>query len=163
MYERIKAYRRPRGNGPLWLGLLACLLIIAVVIGLIAWAYWYQMRFRAFVRDLSDSTVYAYEHDCLRAEVDGQSVQVSAEYAYAIYADISTAGPGRIDTAPDEAPAAVLDYGDGSRMEVWSVKLVNSSTDLEYGLFVRYTDREGGTYAYDTDQLPLEAVMRYLR
>ncbi len=115
-----------------------------------------------FVGDLSDSTTYAYQHDCLRAELDGQSVQVSGDELYQIYAVISNAGPGRLGWAPEEAPAALLDYGDGSYMQLWSVKLDNSSTSREYGLFLRYVDQEGRAYAYATDQLSLGEVTVYL-
>lgn len=162
MYQAVQRYRNSKGNRSLWLWLAACLLVCAVVIGVMIWGYWFQMRFRAFVSDLSDSTTYAYRNDCLRAEIDGVSVRVTGENMYQIYNAIVSAGPGRLGSAPDEAPAALLDYGDGSRMEVWSVRLVNSSTDLEYGLFLRYTGPEGSVYAYDTDQLALSAVTHCL-
>lgn len=163
MYEQVRAYHRPRwGNGPLVAGLLVCAVIFALILGLIGFAGWYQLRFRAFVGNLSDSTTYAYQHDCLRAELDGQSVQVSGDELYQIYAVISNAGPGRLGWAPEEAPAALLDYGDGSYMQLWSVKLDNSSTSREYGLFLRYVDQEGRAYAYATDQLSLGEVTVYL-
>ena len=74
-----------------------------------------------------------------------------------------SAGAGRLGKAPEEAPAAVLDYGDGSRMEFWSVKLVNPSNGREYGLFLRYTNQEGQTYAFDTDQSSLDKMRQLLR
>ena len=50
----------------------------------------------------------------------------------------------------------MLEYGDGSFLQLWSVKLVNSSTDREYGLFLRYVNQQGKSYAYDTDRISLE-------
>ena len=55
----------------------------------------------------------------------------------------------RLGAVPDEEPDVVLEYGDGSFLQLWSVKLVNSSTGREYGLFLRYVNQQGQSYAYD--------------
>ena len=57
----------------------------------------------------------------------------------------------------------MLVYGDGSRMEFWSVKLKNPSNGREYGLFLRYTNQEGQIYAFDTDQSSLDKMRQLLR
>lgn len=163
LYEQVKGGRKPKGNQLLWMILAVCLVLLGIAIALILWSCRYQLRYRAFVSDLSNSTVYASKNHCLRAESDGQTVRLSTENAYKVYVEIVSAGPGRLGKAPGEEPAAVLDYGDGSRVEFWSVKLVNSSTDREYGLFLRYTSQEGKTYAYDTDRVSLEKMAQYLR
>lgn len=163
MYQKMKAYRRSKGNTPLVLAGLCCLVIVTAVIGLIVWAGLFRLRYWDFVEDLSNSTVYACDQDCLRADIEGQAVRVTGDHAYMVYNLISGAGPGRVQKQlPDEEPAAVLDYGDGSRMRLWSVKLVNPSNDREYGLFLEYVNREGKRYAFDTDQLSLDSVTRYL-
>ena len=159
----MKSDRRPGKDPALWLLITVCVLVFGLVITPILWSCRFQLRYRDFISDLSNSTVYAYEHNGLRAEFDGQEVRISAENIYKVYAEIVNAGPGRLGKAPGEAPAAVLDYGDGSRMEFWSVKLVNPSNSREYGLFLCYTSREGETYAYDTDHSSLEKMMQYLR
>ena len=64
--------------------------------------------------------------------------------------------------APEEMPYAVIDYGDGSTLEIWKVELVNPSNDWTEGPFFRYTDAKGKSYGYDTDQLRWESVVRLL-
>ena len=59
-------------------------------------------------------------------------------------------------------PYAVIDYGDGSTLEIWKVELVNPSNDWTEGPFFRYTDAKGTSYGYDTDQLRWESVVRLL-
>ena len=64
--------------------------------------------------------------------------------------------------APEEMPYAVIDYGDGSTLEIWKVELVNPSNDWTEGPFFRYTDAKRKSYGYDTDQLRWESVVRLL-
>lgn len=47
-------------------------------------------------------------------------------------------------------------------MKLWNVKLVNSSTDREYGPFILYTNQEGEDYAYDTDQISTDRLFLLL-
>ena len=161
MYENVRRTKGPglyrlRGNLFLTGGILACVAVAVLVIGLVVYAGWYQLRFRSFLRDLSDSTTFAYENDCLYAEMDDREALISGDNVYIIYRLITNAGPGRLGAVPDEEPDVVLEYGDGSFLQLWSVTLVNSSTDREYGLFLRYVNQQGKSYAYDTDRIFLE-------
>lgn len=163
MYQQLRSQPGHRKDRGLWLALAICLLVLLLAAAPILWSGWYQLRYRDFISDLSNSTVYAYEHEGLVAELDGEPVRILPETVYTIYGEIISAGPGRLGKAPEEAPAAVLDYGDGSRMEFWSVKLKNPSNGREYGLFLRYTNQGGQTYAFDTDQSSLDKMRLLMR
>lgn len=162
MYELIsKRKEKKLMEWPLAAGIGVSFLVIAIIVSLIIWSGWYQRRYWRFVSDFSESTVYAYENDSLQADVNGVKIKMYRDNAYALYTVITDNGPGKLGTAPQEHPAAVLHFGDGSSLELWSVELVNSSTDREYGLFLRYTDVTGKRYSYDTDQISLEKVLKY--
>ena len=163
MYQQLRSQPGHRKDRGLWLALAICLLVLLLAAAPIPWSCWHQLRYRDFISDLSNSTVYAYEHEGLVAELDGEPVRILPETVYTIYGEIISAGPGRLGKAPEEAPAAVLDYGDGSRMEFWSVKLKTPSNGREYGLFLRYTNQGGQTYAFDTDQSSLDKMRLLMR
>ena len=76
------------------------------------------------------------------------------------YIFIDAAGAGRTAAAPEEMPYAVIDYGDGSTLEICKVELVNPSNDWTEGLF-RHTDAKRTSH-YDTGPAPLESVVRLL-
>lgn len=162
MYARVQTNRRSKRDIGLWVALAACVLVLLLCIAPMVWGCWYQLRFRAFVSELSDCTVYAYENDCLSLETGGQTLLLDGEEGYNLYRRLCDAGPGRLGSVPQEAPAAVVDYGNGAAMELWSVKLVNSGTNREYGLFLCYTSPAGEQFAYDTDQLTAESVIQRL-
>lgn len=107
MYENVRRTKGPglyrlRGNLFLTGGILACVAVAVLVIGLVVYAGWYQLRFRSFLRDLSDSTTFAYENDCLYAEMDDREALISGDNVYIIYRLITNAGPGRLGAVPDE-------------------------------------------------------------
>lgn len=158
MYEKVRKEQKPRSSLPLVFWTAVCLVILGSIIGLIGWAGGYVVGFRNFVGDLSNSTHYAYENQSLILRMDGEEYPILPENIYPIYTRISTAGSGRLGEPPAEAPAAVLTYGDGSYMELWTVKLVNPSNGREYGLLINYVNQNGDTYCYDTDKLTLSSL-----
>lgn len=165
MYEVInkKEKKKKSAEWPLIAGLGACFLVILIVVLSIIWSGWYQRRYWRFVGDLSESITYAYENDCLQVNMDDRKIRMSGDNAYKLYDIITSCGPGKVGTAPKEEAVVTLDFGDGSLLNMWSVKLVNSSTDRIYGVFVQYIDAEGRVYSYDTDQISVEKVLQYCR
>lgn len=155
MYEKIRYTNRIKGNGPLYIWVLVCLLVFALVFGVIGWAVMNTLNFRAFVSDFSNSTTYAYRNHCLTAVTGEGEYPVTEDNLYVIYTRITNAGAGRVSDPPSQPPEAVLHYGDGSYMELWTVELVNPSNSRKYGLFISYVNPDGERYSYDTDQLEL--------
>lgn len=67
MYENVRrsADRPIRRNRPLAIALAACIALTAALVALIWWACRYQVTYRNYLSDLSNSTVYAYDSDQL--------------------------------------------------------------------------------------------------
>lgn len=145
-----------RLTGPIAL----CCALFLLFGGLTYWACHYQFRFHAFISDLTDSTRDARSTETFRVTVNGSETDVSIDDLSDLLYLIDKAGAGRTAAAPEEMPYAVIDYGDGSTLEIWKVELVNPSNDWTEGPFFRYTDAKGKSYGYDTDQLRWESVVR---
>ena len=145
-----------RLTGPIAL----CCALFLLFGGLTYWACHHQFRFHAFISDLTDSTRDARSTETFRVTVNGSETDVSIDDLSDLLYLIDKAGAGRTAAAPEEMPYAVIDYGDGSTLEIWKVELVNPSNDWTEGPFFRYTDAKGKSYGYDTDQLRWESVVR---
>lgn len=158
MYEKIRKETKPRKGFPMVVWIALCLVILGGIVGLIGWAGGYVVGFRYFVGDLSNSTHYAYENQSLTVQSEGEEYAILPENIYHIYTRITSAGSGRLGKAPAAPPEMVLDYGDGSYMELWMVELVNSSNGRAYGLFINYVNQKGRSYSYDTDKLTLSLL-----
>ena len=128
-----------RLTGPIAL----CCALFLLFGGLTYWACHYQFRFHAFISDLTDSTRDARSTETFRVTVNGSETDVSIDDLSDLLYLIDKAGAGRTAAAPEEMPYAVIDYGDGSMLEIWKVELVNPSNDWTEGPFFRYTDAKG--------------------
>ena len=142
-----------RLTGPIAL----CCALFLLFGGLTYWACHYQFRFHAFISDLTDSTRDARSTETFRVTVNGSETDVSIDDLSDLLYLIDKAGAGRTAAAPEEMPYAVIDYGDGSTLEIWKVELVNPSNDWTEGPFFRYTDAKGNRMA-DYGPTPLKAL-----
>lgn len=168
MYESVRAGRRARPKAGLLAAVLACVAVLAAGTSLIVYSCWYQLRFRQFLSDLSNSTVYAYRNDGLQLTVEGRTVRVEGDPVYAAFQAVADNEMGRMTGPPEREPDAVMTYGDGASLELWDVMLEGYETALPggrqtgevRGVALRYTDPEGGTYCYDTDQIDFDYLIR---
>lgn len=158
MYESVKQKKVYGRNLPLLAWLIPCLLAMALVVGLFAWGWKYHTDYRSFLTDYSNSTRYAYLHNSMQVEMDGESHNVLRENMYTIYAAITSRGSGRTRRPPKEPPEAVLTFGDGSYMELWMVEIKNATNGVTHGLLVSYVNTEGERYSYDSDRLKMQIL-----
>lgn len=158
MYESVKRRKTYGVNLPLLAWLIPCLLVMAIVVGLLIWGWKYHTDYRDFLTDYSDSTHYAYIHNSMQAQINGQSHTVLRENIYTTYAAITSRGSGRVRKPPKEAPEAVLTFGDGSYMELWMVDIKNATNGVTRGLLVSYVNPEGKRYSYDSDRLKMQIL-----
>ena len=147
-----------RLTGPIAL----CCVLFLLFGGLTYWACHHQFRFHAFISDLTDSTRDARSSETFRVTVNGSETDAEIDDLSDLLYLIDKAGAGRTGDAPVETPYAVVDYGDGTTLEIWKVELVNPSNSWTEGPFFRYTDAKEKSYSYDTDQLRWESVVRLL-
>ena len=147
-----------RLRGPI----ILCCALFLLFGGLTFWACRYQLQFKAFFSELTDSTRDARHFGAFHVTVEGAETNAEIDDLSELLALIGDAGAGRGGDAPEEAPYAVIDYGDGTTLEIWKVELVNPSNSWTEGPLFRYTGKSGRTYAYDTDRIRWSSVTRLL-
>ena len=161
LYDKVRpqANQRRHWKLPVLAGICVCILGMAAGLGI--WAVQYHKDYMDFVAKLSEGTNYAYEHNCLRAEVDGEQLRISGENAYYIYTYITVYGSGKVERrAMEEADSVLLDYGNGMSLRLWDLPKKENEKKRLYLLF---EDAAGGQYSYSTDEVSLESIkVRYL-
>ena len=117
----------------------------------------YKTRVREFHYQLNDSTIYAYEHDCLRADFpDGQSVRITGEHNYNVYQFLSCRSLGRNALFTPKGDAVTLDYGDGAVLRLWADRDAR-------GLYVRFDAPDGSRCLFHSRDMRLnDLTWRYL-
>lgn len=156
MYARVLAHRQPRRSRTLTVTGAICAVLLLTVVVMVGIALRNQLRFWNFVGNLSDGITYAYENDCLRAEVDGTQIRVSDKNMYKVYNYIVQGKAGREQRKlPQEPCGASLDFGNGATLRLWAVDAKDSSGRSK-NLLLSFQDPEGNTYSYTTSKLLLE-------
>ena len=140
--------------------LLIAAAVFAAVIALGVWACRYQLQYRACFSALTDATRHARGSGAFTVTVDGAAASADANDLSDLLRLISMAGAGRTGTAPADPPLITIDYGDGTKLDIWQVPLENPANDWTEGPFFRCTFPGGKTYGYDTDQIPMTRLTR---
>lgn len=159
VYEAIRRPKKPQRGSTLTVPALICAVLILPVLALSIWAARYQFQYHAFLNDLADSTTLARRSGNYSVRVDGEAAALDESVLSRLFAAISDAGSGRLGDPPDTEPKITVDYG-SARLDIWIVPLDNPSNEWTEGPFFRYTDRDGKTYCYDTDQLRPDKFLR---
>lgn len=152
LYDRVRR-NAPRGKRPLPLSVVLGAAVLALL--LIAAAIVHPMlqyrRYMAFISSLSEDTVYAAAHDCLRCDRPNQSpVRLTMDNAYAVYNKLLATGNGSEGGNVPESDGALLSYGNGATLELWPKTF--SGGGRRDGLMVRYTGVDGNTFVYATNR-----------
>lgn len=159
LYANVRLEHRTRRDAQIWVLSVAMGVFFAVMFASVVWFLGYHGRFSRFVGNLSASTTYAYNNDSLTATVEGRSFRVSDENMYGIFGYISMSKSGRESRNVPEGEAVVLDYGDGTVLELRDVL----AEDGRHYLFLQYTDLSGDIYSYINYKATLDTVVvRYL-
>ena len=136
--------------------ILIAAVFFLVNILLIVYLATYNHRVWDFRSDLSESTVYAYENDCLRADVDGQAIRVTGEHIYDVYQFMCVRGLGRDLLYTPRGEPVTLDYGDGALLRMWPDKEAT-------GMYIRFDAADGRRYRFHSFDMRLnDVVSRYL-
>ena len=78
-------FQKYHGTPAFYILLILTALVFFSIAALIISGIRFQFHYRAFVHALSDATVYAYENNSLRAELEEDTVRVSGDNAYDLY------------------------------------------------------------------------------
>ena len=155
---------RPRKRDP---RLLACIAIALTLVLLaffpILWAAHLQRQYRHFISGLGESVLYAKAQGSLYVRRDGRQFR-AREPASRLYLEVNAAGMGkRQSSAPDSAPDAELEFGDGCILRFWGLDVWDGyNRQWVPGVFVWYRGANGKIYMYDTDRMQWQALVRCL-
>ena len=118
-------------------------------------------RYHSFVQDLGESLMYAREHGTLEASVDGQTHKATLQQVEHIYGRISDAGMGKpLDNPPKGSASLAFAFGDGNILQLLPAKIEQSGKPAVEGLAICYQRSDGRTFAYDTDRLSYQALLK---
>lgn len=160
LYDKIRPQvNRRHWKLPMLVGICVCTLTVVMALGV--WAVKYHNDYMDFVAKLSESTNYAYKHNCLQAEIDGKLLRISGENAYHIYTYITVYGSGRTERRVlDEADSVLLNYGNGMTLRLWELP---KEEEKKSRLYLLFEDAAGDQYSYSTDEVSLDSIkVRYL-
>ena len=163
LYDAVRT-PRPRKRDP---RLLACIAIALTLVLLaffpILWAAHLQRQYRHFISGLGESVQYAKEQGGLYVRQDGRQFRAQ-EPASRLYLEVNAAGMGkRQSSAPDSAPDAELEFGDGCILRFWGLDVWDGyNRQWVPGVFVWYRGANGKIYMYDTDRMQWQTLVRCL-
>lgn len=142
MYDQIKKQKQERTTG-FKVAVCLALAVLVFIGGLLIWGISYKRQYWNFVSHLSSSTVYAYNHHSMHADVKGDLVWVRGENAQNIYNYITVSGPGRTAKVPEASPSIRIEYGDGAMLKIYP------SNHEKFSVYLLYEDaQEGYSYGY---------------
>lgn len=160
MYENVvpRHQRQPHSKR----GWLVAIVVVAVVVLAacvypVARALLHQYQYKQFLSALSSQTTQVYTKGNLRAEMDGTSLRISGDNAYAIYNTMVALGAGSVaGPTPQEEPNATLYYGNQAVMQLWDV-----STDNTSRVYVSF-DSPDQDFSYIIGEKGMEYLMKPL-
>lgn len=141
---------------------IGLILVLAAFIP-IPWAMHLQRQYRHFINGLGESVQYAKEQGGLYVRRDGRQFR-AREPASRLYLEVNAAGMGkRQSSAPDSAPDAELEFGDGCILRFWDLDVWDGyNRQWVPGVFVWYRGANGKIYMYDTDRMQWQTLVRCL-
>jgi len=157
MYENV---RRPRSrrDGMLLVWILIAVFLLIALAAPVAWGAHLQLKYKAFVNDLTGSVLYGKEHGSVFA-VDGDARRsIAPDRASRLYEIILTIGAGKPQKTAPEAEGLLLEFGDGSSLFFCEAFIPESGAEAGEGVYFRYTGAEGDVYAYDTPRLTYDVL-----
>ncbi len=108
-------------------------------------------RFQNFKLELKYDTMYALGKEQVKATVGDDTFDANAGEIYEIYVVITTAGMGKLQKELPEGEKLSIDYGNGSRIDIYKAEIKEEEKSRDYGIFIRYENQDGTVFMYDTD------------
>lgn len=144
LYDAVRT-PQPRKRDP---RLLACIAIALTLVLLaffpILWAAHLQRQYRHFISGLGESVLYAKAQGSLYVRQNGRQFRARGP-ASRLYLEVNAAGMGkRQSSAPDSAPDAELEFGDGCILRFWGLDVWDGyNRQWVPGVFVWYRGANG--------------------
>lgn len=116
----------------------------------------YKTRVREFRFALNHSTIYAYNNDCLRADIGEEAIHVTGDHNYDVYQFMAVRSLGANALFVPRSEAVTLTYGDGAVLELWADR-------SGQGMFLRFTGADGHVCRFHSRDMRLnDLIGRYL-
>ena len=163
MYEKILAGARIKRDWLLAALIAAALAVLLLVVLPLVSSMRLLYGFHRFTEDTAESFVYGERGECLTASFEGETWSVSTQGAGRLYDAIVRNGAGRPRTEMPETGGLCLDFGDGSALWLFPVPFDGAARENDTGVLLWYARADGTHYAYDTDGLQMEDVLRFVR
>lgn len=147
---------KPSKEKVIVIAVVTSLAVIAMLFSVLRLAG-YKGRVRDFQMALNRSTIYAYDHDCLKGTVNGSSLRITGEHNYDIYQVMCVRSLGANTLRlPREEAQVVLEYGDGGVLCLWE-------DTSDKGIFLRFQSAENRVWCFRSKDIRLkDLVDRYL-
>mgnify|MGYP000674756841 CR=1 FL=1 len=140
LYDAVRAPRPRKRDRKLHILIAIGLILVLAAFIPILWAAHLQRQYRHFIGGRGESVQYAKEQGGLYVRHDGRQFR-----------------------APDSAPDAELEFGDGCILRFWGLDVWDGyNRQWVPGVFVWYRGANGKIYMYDTDRMQWQTLVRCL-
>lgn len=113
-----------------------------------------------YVGELSNSTVYAYEHDGIHIVDDDNTYVVSGDNVYLFYKKFSNGDFLEVNKEIDTTTGSLfMDFGNNSTLTIWEVDKNSTTKTL---LYLEYVNTKGKTYKCNVEGVTLEGIREFL-
>jgi len=164
LYDAVRAPRPRKRDRKLHILIAIALTLVLLAFFPILWAAHLQRQYRHFISGLGESVLYAKAQGSLYVRQNGRQFRAQ-EPASRLYLEVNAAGMGkRQSSAPDSAPDAELEFGDGCILRFWGLDVWDGyNRQWVPGVFVWYRGANGKIYMYDTDRMQWQTLERDAR
>lgn len=141
--------------------IISFVLILFIVAGYLIFTSVYLNRlYWDYVGELSNSTVYAYEHEGITVTDHEETYLITDSYVYVFYKKFSTGEFRKVNKNINSQLGSLhLEFGNGSNLDVWEVENASSSKDF---LYLEYKNTKGRLYKCNVEGLTLETLRKFL-
>ena len=144
-----------------FIAIVSIVIALFVIAGtLIVSSVYLKRLYWDYVGELSNSTVYAYEHEGIEI-TDGDNIYVIAgDNVYLFYKKFSNGDFLEINKKIDTSAGSIsMDFGNESHLTVWNVDKNTTSKDL---IYLEYVNTKGKVYKCNVEGVTLNGIREFL-
>ena len=159
--ENLVKAKKPDMSTTRFVVILSFVIALFVIAGsLIISSVYLKRLYWDYVGELSNSTVYAYEHEGIEIVDGSNTYEVAGESVYLFYKKFSIADFMEVNkTVAPSLGSLSMDFGNGSHMTLWEVSKETTSKDL---LYIEYVNTKGKKYKCNVEGVTLKAIREFL-
>ncbi len=159
--NELNKMQRPDVGTTRFVSIVAIVIALFVIAGtMIVSSVYLKRLYWDYVGELSNSTVYAYEHEGISI-IDGEKCYVvTGDSVYLFYKKFSNGDFLEVNKKVDTAAGSLsMDFGNESRLTIWNVDKSTTSKDL---LYLEYVNTKGKIYKCNVEGVTMEGIREFL-